>query len=243
MIFLQVASYNVDVAKVFGVCSSVFLSCLDFEFERQKRNNQLNANNTVAVSRAEIYARTGLDDDKQIDVENALVECGVISMKPLQNVPNKNYYIINQDQLKKIIESEDPETVIENKGAKQFIKQPRVEPVSKRQTHIAKLKKKIKPTSPIVDQYLCDWIDAVYTNPKGFLSPSGVEINQKELEAYTQNEDTKIEILKIAIKGGCRELSWAINRYEDEVKPKATNSFVKYSDIASNGDDEVNEVF
>ena len=243
MIFLQIASYNVDVAKVFGVCSSVFLSCLDFEFEHQKRNKQLNANNTVALSRAEIYSRTGLDDNKQIEIETALSECGVISTKPLQNVPNKSYYIVNVDQLKKIMESEDPEEVISNEGAKQFIKQPRVEPVSKRKTHIANLKKKIKPSSPIIDQYLCDWIDAVYTNPKGFLSPSGVEINQKELEAYTHNDDTKVEILKIAIKGGCRELSWAIDKYEEQTKAKATNSFVKYSDIKSTGSDEVHEVF
>ena len=50
-------------------------------------------NNTVSISRAEIYARTGLNDDAQKDVELALQECGVISVKPLQNVPNKNYYI------------------------------------------------------------------------------------------------------------------------------------------------------
>ena len=243
MIFLQTMSYNVDVAKVFGTCSSIFLSCLDFEFEHQKRANQLNANNTVALSRAEIYSRTGLDDEKQIDIELALTECGVISAKPFQNVANKNYYILYADQLKRIMEAENPEEAIANGEAKQFIKTPRVEPRSKRQTHIAKLKKKISASNPVVAQYMCDWIDAVYTNPKGFLSPSGVDINQKELQAYTKNDDVQIEILKLAIKGGCRELSWAIDRYEEQNKSKVTNSFVKYSDIKSNGADIVEEEF
>ena len=108
MIYLSNFSYNLDVAKVFGVKASIFLSCIDNQYNYQFRNNLLNANNTTAISRSEIYELTGLDDSEQIEVEIALSECSVLTVKPLQNVPNKNYYILDKDQLIKIITSDKP---------------------------------------------------------------------------------------------------------------------------------------
>lgn len=244
MIYLNSASYNVYVAKIFGVCSAAFLTCINDEFLRQKRANTLNANNTVAITRAEIYERTGLEDTKQVEVEEALTSCGVISTKPLKNVPNKNYYILNNEQLDKIVNAVKPEDVIIESKAKQFIKAPRVEPMSKRQTHIASLKKRLKHDDQIVLQYLCDWIDAVYTNPKGFLSPSGVDIALQELKAYAKdNQEKQIEILKIAIKGGLRDITWAIQNYEKQNNINTSNNFVSYNDIKSNGQNIVDEAF
>lgn len=230
MIYLQTNSYNLDIAKVFGVSTSVFLTCLNTEYERQIRDKALNANNTMAMSRAEIYARTALDDDKQKDVELALTECGVITVKPLQNVPNKNYYILNEEQLTKIMQSNNPSEIIGEERSKQFIKPTRVEPTSKRKTHIISLKKKINMEDPIIQQYFVDWIDAVYTNPKGFLSPSGVVIAQQELLAYSLDQAKQIAILKIAIKGGMRDITWAIEQYEKQAGV-GTRNFAKYEDI------------
>ena len=50
MIYLQTASYNVDVAKVFGVCTAIMLSYLDRTFTYQSRNKLLNANSTMSIS-------------------------------------------------------------------------------------------------------------------------------------------------------------------------------------------------
>lgn len=242
MNYLQLCSYSLDIAKIFGVQASVFLSCIDSEHKYQERTHTLNANNTVSISRAEIYARTGLNDDAQKDVELALQECGVISVKPLQNVPNKNYYILFQEQLTKILESSNPLDVIANANATQFVKGPRVEPVSKRQTHIANLKKKIKVNDPVIQDYFCQWIDSVYDNPKGFLSPSGVEIAQEELLAYTKDDQAKqIAILKIAIKGSLRDMTWAIERYEKQYGV-GTRNFATYNDIKAD-ESSSDEVF
>jgi len=230
MIYLQTNSYNLNIAKVFGINASVFLSCLNVEYERQIRDRALNANNTMAKSRAEIYARTALDDAKQNEVEVALTECGVLTTKPLQNVPNKNYYILNEEQLVKIMQAENPGEIIGEEKAKQFIKPTRVEPTSKRKTHIIALKKKINMEDPVIQQYFVDWIDAVYSNPKGFLSLSGVVMSQQELLAYTQDQDKQIAILKIAIKGGMRDMTWAIEQYEKQAGVGSRN-FAKYEDI------------
>lgn len=233
MLELQTYSYNLDIAKVFGVCTSVFLSCIDSEFLYQERNKQLNANNTISLSRAEIYERTALDDEKQIEIEIALQECGVLSVKPLQNIPNKNYYIIHYAQLKNILVATNPADVIGIAKASQFTYKKRVEPVSKRQTYIVGLKKKINIKDPVLQGYFIDWIDAVYANPKGFLSPKAIEIAQNELLTYTSdNQEKQIAIMKIAIKGGLRDLSWAIEQYEKS-DGSGSKNFANYNDIKS----------
>lgn len=237
MNYLQLCSYSLDIAKIFGVQASVFLSCIDSEHKYQERTHTLNANNTVSISRAEIYARTGLNDDAQKDVELALQECGVISVKPLQNVPNKNYYILNNDQLNRILESGDPKQVIDSEKANQFIKGKRVEPTSKRKTHIIQLKKKVNLEDPVLQDYFIQWIDAVYSNPKGFLSPKSVEIAQEELMAYAKNSQEKqISIMRIAIKNGMRDITWAIQRYEDQEGVNSRN-FSNYNDSKATEDD------
>lgn len=239
MIYLQTNSYNLEIAKVFGVCTSVFLTCISLEYDRLTRAKQLNANN-MSMSRAEIYARTALDDAKQLEIEIALTECGVLVTKPVQNVPNKNYYILDMEQLKKIMEAEDPAEIIGSAKAKQFIKPNRVEPVSKRKTHIIALKKKINVEDPVIQNYFVEWIDAVYTNPKGFLSPSGVVIAQQELLAYSSEQSIQIAVLKIAIKGGLRDITWAIEQYE---KQAGSRNFTSYNDIKSDKDDASDESF
>ena len=190
----------------------------------------LNNNNTMSMSRSEIYEQTGLSDEKQIEVETSLMACGIISVKPLQNVPNKNYYIINSTQLEKIVTSENPTEVLSSAVAGQFLQKKRVEPVSKRQTHISQLKKYVKVEDPVIQDYFIQWIDAVYSNPKGFLSTSGVTFAQQELLAYTQEQEKQINILKIAIKGGMRDMTWAIQKYE-ETSGTGSRNFAKYTDI------------
>lgn len=241
MNFLQINCYNLDLAKIFGINVSVLLTCIDNEFKYQSRQNSLSENNTIILSRAEIYARTGLDDEEQKDAELALQECGVLTIKPLQNNSNKNYYILYEDQLNLIITSEKPEDMIKNSQAKQFLKK-RTEPVSKRQTHIASLKKRIKVEDPVIQTYMCDWIDSVYDKPKGFISPKGVEIAQEELFAYAKTQDVQIALLKIAIKGGLRDLSWAIEQYEKQ-NPAGSRNFAVYNDIVAEKNTSSSEVF
>lgn len=241
MIYLQLMNYNLDIAKVFGPCSAIFLSCLDMENAFHKRNT--NNDSSMSLTRAEIYERTALDDEKQREIEIALQECGVLIVKPLKNIPNKNYYIINEEQLFKIMQSNNPTEIIGEEKSKQFIQKPRVEPINKRQSHIIQLKKRIKVDDPIIQTYLIDWIDAVYSNPKGFLSPTGIDIAQQELKAYSgDNQEKAINVLKIAIKGGLRDLTWAIEQYESKSGANS-NNFANYSDIKADINNVSEEIF
>ena len=241
MIYLKIMNYNIDIEKVFGQCYAIFLSCLDMENAFHKRNT--NNDSSMSLTRAEIYERTALDDEKQHEIEIALQECGVLIVKPLKNIPNKNYYIINEEQLFKIMQSNNPTEIIGEEKSKQFIQKPRVEPINKRQSHIIQLKKRIKVDDPIIQTYLIDWIDAVYSNPKGFLSPTGIDIAQQELKAYSgDNQEKAINVLKIAIKGGLRDLTWAIEQYESKSGANS-NNFANYSDIKADINNVSEEIF
>lgn len=244
MIFLQTYSYNIQVAKVFGVQSAVYLKCIEDELCNEQLAGTLGENNTISLSRAEIYNRTALDDTKQMDVELSLTEVGVIVVRPFKNIPNKNYYIFNAEQFTKIMTAEDPSEILGNEKAKQFIQQTRVEPPTKRQSRINGLKKKITVEDQVVKSYMCDWIDSVFSK-NGFLSPTGVTIAQEELLEYTKgNQAKQIAILKIAIKDCLRDLTWAIERYEKQ-NPTGTRNFMEYNDnnVATKVDVNEDEVF
>ena len=239
MIYLSNNSYNVEVAKVFGVCSSVFLSCIHDEGYFHGSSSS-----TLSLTRQYVYDRTGLDDEKQKEVEVALSECGVLSVSPVQNNANKNYYIINEELLDRIVKSPAPEEVIASSKATQFVKKRRVEPVSKRKAYINDLKKKIKTDDPLIRQYLCDWIDSVYTNPKGFLSEKSLGDNEKYLFDYAKGDtDLAISILRVAIRSGWRNIEWAKNEYEEHNKDSVSNNFVSYDAIKSDGTDVSDEEF
>ena len=85
----------------------------------------------------------------------------------------------------------------------------------------------------VIQDYMCQWIDSVYVNPKGFLSPKGIEIAQEELLAYAgDNQDKQIAILRIAIKASLKDMTWAIERYEKQSGAGSRN-FATYNDIKS----------
>lgn len=231
MNYLQMCNYSLDVAKVLGVHSSILLSCIDNELAYQTRNNLLSGGNTVAISRAEIYARTGLNDEEQKEVEFALQECGILTVKPLQNVPNKNYYLLYKESLSELIESPESMSNLKSVGIRQFVRAPRAEPISKRKAYIAEMKSYIKVSDPVIQDYLCQWVDAVYVNPKGFLSKKSIEFALEELFGYAKTQDVQIALLKIAIKGGLRDMQWAIEQYEKQ-NPVGSRNFSVYNDVA-----------
>ena len=98
---------------------------------------------------------------------------------------------------------------------------PRTQAPSKRSQYILSLKKSIQEDDPILRECYCNWIDAVYANPKGFLSVSSIKQCIKTLKELTDNKSVQKEIIEIAIKNGSRNLDWAIEEYNK--KPKQSN--------------------
>lgn len=237
---VQTYSYSVDMAKIFGINSAVFISYVDYMHVYMLKTKS-NFDGKVAIKRNDMFDFTGLDKDKQIEVENALKACGVLEMKKVQGQADNHYYMLNEDLIMNALNTNNSKTAF---TIKPLINVKTVDnKMTKKDKHIISLKKSIRCDSPIINQYLCDWIDAVYANPKGFLSSSSIAISQNDLYNATNNDDERINILKIAIKGGYRDLSWAIEQYKNNKSNSSSRNFASYNNIASDGSDVVSEEF
>lgn len=241
MFSFNVYSYNTDIAKVFGVCSAVFVTFLAAE----KTKLNVNGSDELALSRDEIFAITALDFEKQQEIEKSLIECGVLAVKSFRGNKNKNHYLVDFDRLQIIMNSAS--NVIELFEPLKFEKKPKAAEQkaveTKQQRHVASLKSKFSSYEPVLRQYLCDWVDAVYDKPKGFITAAGLKISLNELDCNSNSVDESIEILKIAIKGGLRDLTWAINKYNESKKLVDLNNFSSYNEIKSDGSNTINEEF
>lgn len=227
-------SYDVEIAKVFGVNSAVFLSYLILA----------ETFGTLDLERDRILFVTGMEEDKQKDVESLLLECGVISMKEFRGNETKNHYALNHERLEKILSAKTPSQMIFESDRIEYTPKQKspVNRVTKEQKHIDTLKMAVKIDDPMLQSRFCDWIDSVYASEKGFLTVASLKIAEQELLAYSPNNDTRLAIMKIAIKNGYRDLTWAIKAYETSVGNTGI-TFVKYNDIKSDGSQTVDEVF
>ena len=160
-----------------------------------------------------------MDDLKQMEVEDSLRECQLIEVKPVKNSNIKFYYSLDEELLLKFLQTQSNEDakklLTKSAQKKSLILVPRTEIPSKRSTYINSLKKSIEESDVILKDLYFDWIDAVYANPKGFLSQSGIKEMRKTLSDFTSDKKVEKEIIKIAIKNGYRNLDWAINEYQN----------------------------
>ena len=216
-------SYNLKIASIFGVCSAIFLGLL---IDNKNENlDNLVEGKYFMLNRQYIYLSTGLDDLKQLEVESNLKECGIIDVIPVKNNLEKFYYSLDEDLLVKFLTvdsiEETKKLLTPSAQKKTLISVPRTQAPSKRSQYILSLKKSIQEDDPILRECYCNWIDAVYANPKGFLSVSSIKQCIKTLKELTDNKSVQKEIIEIAIKNGSRNLDWAIEEYNK--KPKQSN--------------------
>ena len=203
MNFLQTNSYCVEVAKLFGVKSAVFLSYLWQNIAHEEKSED------VVMCRKDVLNCTGLDESDQRAVESALSDSGVLVVKPFRGTSEKCYYTFNQ---KKFDSIQIPTGFFPFESEPAVPKEKKVARKTSRQIMVNVLKSSIEVGDEVLQQYLCDWIDAVYANPKNCLTKQALQINIDELMKIS-NENDRIEILRIAIKRSWRDMQWAIDDY------------------------------
>lgn len=234
-------TYNLKMATIFGVCSAIFLSLL---IDTKEENlYQLVDEKYFMLSRQTIYDYTGLDDLKQLEVEDNLKECNLIEVLPVKNNSDKFYYSLDENLLQKFLEAKSTEDakklLTKSARKKSLISVPRTTPPSKRALYIDNLKKSIKEEDVLLREDYLNWIDSVYGNPKGYLSVSSIQQCIKTLNEFSKgNKQLERDIVKIAIKNGWRNIDWAIQEYKD--KNMSTKNLTITEDIPSEVDLEEN---
>lgn len=231
-------SYNIQIARVFGLYSAVFISFLITEQTKSITANTLQNNKYFMLSRKEIEDKTTLDDNKQNEIEENLIACNVLERFPVTNSSLKSYYYLNEQLLLNILSTSNADQINEvlKKSSikkKELMQIEKPERISKRQIVIQALKNNVKEKDNELRQLFIDWIDAIYSG-SGYLSKQGLQITEDELSKYCSDKKIKIEVLKIAIKNSYKDITFAINNFEKNKKFNTRSNENKTKIISSN---------
>lgn len=233
MALYQIGSYNIYVAKLFGPLSAIYISNLDRCYECCGKDS------CIPLSREQIYDSTGIDVVKQIEVEECLISYGILYVKSFRNSSEKNYYRLDYDRLKSIID--DPNKVNEVSSYTSIVKSPtkKVDKETKKEQALRRLKNAVKIDDEVLKQHLFDWIDSVIEKG-GYLTTQAVKINIDELTKFTSDQDLAIKVILMATKNCWRDLSWAMDKFSNA---RNGNNFANYSEIRADEDSIMSETF
>ena len=93
-----------------------------------------------------------------------------------------------------------------------------------RQTKADVIKQNLKTNIVTTNQELMsaysDWIDAVYAN-KGWMSKKAIVVGQAVVDEFSKrNLDVALKLIEIATIHGYVDMTWAINRYNEQYNVK-----------------------
>lgn len=191
--------FNIEVAKKFGLNCSIYLSEIMFE------NKDYNC---VSLNEEMIASNTTLDFEQQSKCKKMLEQLCILSSSA------EGKLILDLNQLSAIINSESK--TLTNKIKKINLAATGGK-LTVRQKQCNDLKSKLTCSNEELLKAYQDWIDGVYSNPKGFLSFRAVVIFQKTVDEFAKgNLDLALKIIDIATIGGYRDATWAINVFNKD---------------------------
>lgn len=223
-------SYNVKLAKLFGLYSSVYLNLLiDCHFSKGDEEY-------IKLSREDIYNLTGIDEEMQEKTEENLRSYNLLEMSKLRNSSTKNYYKLNIDLLIKILTSDSKDIEDElNKTVEAFKKATKPpSKVSKRASIIMALKKSIKTDDIIAREALENWIDNIYQKT-GYLSKDAVNFMEDELAKRANKKITIFrELCKTASRLVYKDPKWVLVNYDQNNNSNLVLNTVSQEEVDNN---------
>jgi len=194
--------FNSKIANLVGLKPAIYISEVLNIYDKATRKNVLTDNKYCTLDRDYIERRTTLTKDDQLESEDILSKLNILEKRKDGSV----YLSVNTIVSLMSAKDELVLTAVEKKS-----KAPRK---TKRQSEFDAMKSYIVCDNPELRAAYYDWIDAVGANPKGFLSKRSIEIFQKNIDDFANhNLDTALKLIEIAIVGGFRDASWAIESY------------------------------
>ena len=201
-------SYNVELAKKYGVKSAILLS---YVFSLRSAT----VDKEVLLNREQIKNATGLIESEQKEAEDILYQNHILTLKQFTGKAEGNYYIVNPIQIDRSETNQTISNMFIPKATQIIEQESRISKEDvKRESIKRNLKNSVQVSDDTLKQYIWSWIDTIYEKPNGFLSKSAVELAVQELSNFSTDVSVRIEVLKIAIKFGYKDIKWAINSYQ-----------------------------
>lgn len=197
------ASYNIHIAKLFGLQIAVYMSEIISISEKATRKKAL-IDGYVFLNRDYISDRTTISVEDQLDFDSKLEDVGIIEKRSVNEIK------LNIKQLAFLITQEDEpireEVVSVMKKAKRLSKKV------KDDYTIDSLKRSITTQCDELRNAYYDWIDSVFAKD-GFMTKKAVTFAQQAIDSYSnRNLDKALTVLNIAAINAYRDITWAINQ-------------------------------
>lgn len=195
-------TYNLIIAKKLGVLSAIYLSILI--------DNITKETNSVKFTRKEIYNLTGIENNKQKEIEDKLSSCGIVEITQ-HGQTSANIYTLSETAIISLLLNES------NDFNNLFNLMKKIKPKAlNTPKNVEELKKSIKTKDVIAKKYLETWIDTVL-NKSEYLLPQTVNKIERELCDYAKDSlDKYRELCKLASELGYVTSRWIVNKYEQK---------------------------
>jgi len=223
---------NYKTINIFGLPTAVYLTELLAIYKKAKRKNKLVYDSYFKVDRRYITSLLSLTSEEQLICDANLIKTSVLKKHP----DDPDVLQIDVKLYMSLMASEDVK-LIEDVRKQMKVSRPKGVKQSQRQQWINVLKNSINCSNYELLTALRNWVDGVYSNPKGFLSKTSIKVFQDTLNEYTKGDlDLALRIVQIATVQGYRDCQWAINVYERDVKNKTTGVRVTEQSTATKSD-------
>lgn len=223
-------TYNVRIAKVFGLCSAVYLSIMLTEQFKAITENKLYKDKYFVCNRDFIYDKTTLSTSKQKEIEENLVDCQVLVMLPFPNNSKKFYYYIDENKLAYLAENykeSTPSLNPETKKPKELVPKEALPKLTAKQREIQTAMKAINEDDEEIYELYKDWVEVLVTK-NGYCAQSQMKINQQDLNKYANGDkQVKIDLLRMAVKTGWKNIEYCINDYDKARKQGTARNSVE----------------
>lgn len=198
-------SFNIKVAQIIGLEPAIYLSQIIDINEKAVRKAKLD-NNFFIVDRKYIESRTTLTKDKQISIEQDLINMGILQ----RHDTKKNCIMLHLTTLTSIMMSPDEELL------KDISSLSRAKKRTKAQVIEDNLKSNVLTVNSELRNAYYEWIESVLEK-EGALTKAAVVHAQTAIDQYSNRDlDVALKILEIASVNGYRDITWAINSYDKD---------------------------
>lgn len=206
-------SYNCNLAQVIGLHASIYVTELINISRKAAQKKKLFDDKYFVVDRAYITTRTTFDIPEQQAIEKSLSGLNIITFGPIANSLHLDLDILSG----LMIGDED----IQEKARKaaQGLN-TKAKSMTNKQRCALEMKKHIYTTNSELYSAYSEWIDAV-CDKLGWMSQKAVTVGQQAVDNYAKGDlDVALKIIELATTGGYRDMTWAINSFENDYKSK-----------------------
>lgn len=199
------AQYNIKLAHIIGLEGAIYINELLNINEKAVRKSKLKEG-AMKLKRSYITQRTTFSTAKQLDIENRLVDIGLIVRDDLE----PDLLSIDISILTSFVMAEDEALI---KDISKIAKKKSSKTLTKAEEDLIKLKNIVKVDNDELRRAYYEWIETMYLK-QGWLSQKAIGIAQYIVDQFANhNLDIALKVIEIASTNGYKDMQWAINKY------------------------------